>query len=77
MFCSSIERRMTKQYKKIMKTFYQNKHGQINEEGVIHYSTSKKFIVRIKKNNLFKSLKAFDKEQDAIDFYNNWLLENR
>jgi len=60
-----------------MKTFSQSKRDQIKEEGVIHYSTSRKFIVRVKINNLYKSLKAFDKEQDATDFYNNWLLENR
>ncbi|MEI6823886.1 MAG: hypothetical protein WCL51_18300 [Bacteroidota bacterium] len=49
----------------------------INEEGIIHYPSTKKFIVRVKIKTAYHSLKAFNKEQDAIDFYKNWLLENR
>ena len=48
-----------------------------NEEGVVHYHTTRRFIVRVKIKNTYHSLKSFRFKQDAIDFYNNWLLENR
>ena len=48
-----------------------------NEEGIVHYPTSRRFIVRVKIKNTYHSLKSFRFKKDAIEFYNNWLLENR
>lgn len=55
----------------------ENKKEQINEEGIIHYHHTRKFIVRVNIKGQYFSLKAFRFKKDAIDFYNNWLLENR
>ena len=48
-----------------------------NEEGVMQYPRSRRYIVRVKIKNTYHSLKSFRFKKDAIEFYDNWLIENR
>lgn len=56
---------------------YQRAFRRKLTEGVIFDKKSKKWIVRvIGKHCIMSSLAAFIKQEDAIEFYNNYLKEN-
>jgi hypothetical protein len=60
-----------------MKTHSQEKKDQL-KEGVHYGSFAKKYIARVKmKDGRLTSLIAFKKEKDALEYYENWIKENK
>lgn len=58
-----------------MKSIITSRNQQINAQGVFSYPGSG-FIVRVKIKHRYHTLITFKKEQDAVDYYENWLKEN-